>query len=131
VDEMQLVEGETRYQIAWHYKIPYPRLHNLPTGTITDSPQRISKPTYEVFSAPYIPFLIMFKILLWRASEILLSAFLISLNTLKIGKIRKLSLLITSVNLDLQIPSQDMGSLDEDPDTVPGLDGSRRMFHGL
>jgi hypothetical protein len=72
----KLVEGETRYQIAWHYKIPYPRLHNLPTGTITDSPQRISKPTYE-------------------------------------------------------IPSQDMGSLDEDPDTVPGLDGSRRMFHGL
>jgi hypothetical protein len=48
IDEMQLVEGETRYQIAWHYKIPYPRLHNLPTGTITDSPQRISKPTYEV-----------------------------------------------------------------------------------
>ncbi|CAM6028487.1 unnamed protein product [Sphagnum balticum] len=71
-----LVEGETRYQIAWHYKIPYPRLHNLPTGTITDSPQRISKPTYE-------------------------------------------------------IPLQDIGSLDEDPDTVPGLDHSRRMFHGL
>jgi hypothetical protein len=128
---MQLVEGETRYQIAWHYKIPYPCLHNLPTGTITDSPQRISKPTYEVFSAPYIPFLIMFKIFLWIASEILLSAFSISLNSLKIGKVRKLSLLITSVNVDLQIPSQDMGSLVEDPDTVPGLDGSRRMFHGL
>jgi hypothetical protein len=53
IDEMQLVEGETRYQIAWHYKIPYPRLHNLPTGTITDSPQRISKPTYEVCSTPF------------------------------------------------------------------------------
>ncbi|CAM6015896.1 unnamed protein product [Sphagnum compactum] len=72
----KLVEGETRYQIAWHYKIPYPRLHNLPTGTITDSPQRISKPTYEV-------------------------------------------------------PSQEMGSLDDDQDSVPGLDGSRRMFQGL
>jgi hypothetical protein len=73
----------------------------------------------------------MFEILLWRASEILLSAFLISLDTLKIGKVRKLSLLITYVNVDLQIPLQDMGSLDEDPDSVPGLYGSRRMFHGL
>jgi hypothetical protein len=73
----------------------------------------------------------MFKILLWIASEILLSAFLISLYTLKIGKVRKLSILIAFVNVDLQIPSQDMGSLDEDLDTVPGLDGSRRMLHGL
>jgi hypothetical protein len=37
---MLFVEAQTRYQIAWHYKIPYAHLHNLPTNTITNSLQR-------------------------------------------------------------------------------------------
>ncbi len=24
----QVQEGEARYQVAWHYQIPYPRLHH-------------------------------------------------------------------------------------------------------
>mgnify|MGYP001807058009 CR=1 FL=1 len=26
----QVREGENRYEIAWHYQIPYPRLHHSP-----------------------------------------------------------------------------------------------------
>jgi len=73
----KLEEGEKRYQIAWHYKIPYPRLHNLQMGTFAEKPESITKPTY-------------------------------------------------------QIPSQEMGSLDDDDlDDLPGLKGSRRTFQGL
>ncbi|XP_024396161.1 uncharacterized protein [Physcomitrium patens] len=60
-------EGEKRYQIAWHYKIPYPRVHNLPLGAFIEKPET-----------------------------------------------------------EYQIPSQEMGSLDDDLDDLPGLSKSRR-----
>ncbi|KAG0566594.1 hypothetical protein KC19_7G075700 [Ceratodon purpureus] len=60
-------EGEKRYQIAWHYKIPYPRVFNLPLGTFAEKPEA-----------------------------------------------------------EYQIPSQEMGSLDDDLDDLPGLSKSRR-----
>ena len=50
--DLQLEEGEKRYQIAWHYKIPYPRLHNLQMGTFAEKPESITKPTYQVFLQP-------------------------------------------------------------------------------
>eukprot|EP00245_Coleochaete_scutata_P003023 TRINITY_DN14315_c0_g1_i1.p1 TRINITY_DN14315_c0_g1~~TRINITY_DN14315_c0_g1_i1.p1 ORF type:complete len:124 (+),score=11.48 TRINITY_DN14315_c0_g1_i1:61-432(+) len=46
----QLFEGESRYDIAWHYKIPYPRLHNLPTGTVKGS--RASKTILPAAEVP-------------------------------------------------------------------------------
>lgn len=49
---LQLEEGEKRYQIAWHYKIPYPRLHNLQMGTFAEKPESVTKPTYQVFFQP-------------------------------------------------------------------------------
>lgn len=65
-------EGEKRYQIAWHYKIPYPRVHNFPLGTFAEKPETV-----------------------------------------------------------YQIPSQEMGSLDDDLDDLPGLSKSRRSFQAL
>lgn len=44
----KIFEGESRYDIAWHYKIPYPRLHNFPTGTVTEKPSRVTGPSYKV-----------------------------------------------------------------------------------
>ncbi|KXZ52588.1 hypothetical protein GPECTOR_9g633 [Gonium pectorale] len=26
----EIAEGEARYELAWHYRIPYPRLHHSP-----------------------------------------------------------------------------------------------------
>ncbi|KAI5080081.1 hypothetical protein GOP47_0005560 [Adiantum capillus-veneris] len=46
--EKSIIEGETRYDYAWHYKIPYPRLHNFATGTLVEKPSRITGPVYEV-----------------------------------------------------------------------------------
>ncbi|KAJ7295691.1 hypothetical protein O6H91_07G015800 [Diphasiastrum complanatum] len=44
----KLFEGETRFEIAWHYKIPYPRLHNLATGSVAEKPSKVVGPSYEV-----------------------------------------------------------------------------------
>ncbi|KAL2652461.1 hypothetical protein R1flu_020589 [Riccia fluitans] len=44
----KIFEGESRHDIAWHYKIPYPRLHNLPVGSCTEKPSRITRPAVEV-----------------------------------------------------------------------------------
>ncbi|CAM6090163.1 unnamed protein product [Calypogeia fissa] len=44
----KIVEGESRYDIAWHYKIPYPRLHNFATGTVTEKPSRPAGPSYKI-----------------------------------------------------------------------------------
>jgi hypothetical protein len=38
---LQIDEGEKRYQIAWHYKIPYPRVHNLPLGAFAEKPETV------------------------------------------------------------------------------------------
>ncbi|GAQ85561.1 hypothetical protein KFL_002410120 [Klebsormidium nitens] len=43
----QIEEGEHRLEYALHYHIPYPRLHNLPTGTFQRSRHRKAKPAYE------------------------------------------------------------------------------------
>eukprot|EP00250_Pteridium_aquilinum_P033861 c650_g1_i1 orf=250-579(-) len=43
-----IAEGEVRYDYAWHYKIPYPRLHNFATGTFVEKPSRVTAPVYEV-----------------------------------------------------------------------------------
>jgi hypothetical protein len=50
---------------------------------------------------------------------------------MEFGKARVLFWSYLSLLLALQVPSQEMGSLDDDQDSVPGLDGSRRMFQGL
>ncbi|KAH7373881.1 hypothetical protein KP509_17G078500 [Ceratopteris richardii] len=46
--EKSIQEGEIRYEYAWHYKIPYPRLHNFATGTVAENPSRVIGPVYEV-----------------------------------------------------------------------------------
>lgn len=46
--EKKITEGEIRYEYAWHYKIPYPRLHNFATGTMVEKPSKVTGPVYEV-----------------------------------------------------------------------------------
>ncbi|MCO5562721.1 hypothetical protein L7F22_016352 [Adiantum nelumboides] len=46
--EKLITEGETRYDYGWHYKIPFPRLHNFATGTLVEKPSRVRGPFYEV-----------------------------------------------------------------------------------
>lgn len=52
--EKKITEGEQRYDYAWHYKIPYPRLQNFATGTTVElNPDQgkactITGPAYEV-----------------------------------------------------------------------------------
>lgn len=38
--ERLLFEGESRLELGVHYQIPYPRLHNLPTGTVVAAKER-------------------------------------------------------------------------------------------
>eukprot|EP00698_Gefionella_okellyi_P007629 TRINITY_DN1864_c0_g1_i3.p1 TRINITY_DN1864_c0_g1~~TRINITY_DN1864_c0_g1_i3.p1 ORF type:complete len:110 (+),score=14.95 TRINITY_DN1864_c0_g1_i3:115-444(+) len=42
----KLFEGQSRLDLALHYKIPYPRLHNVPTGATLKK----SKP---IFNQPF------------------------------------------------------------------------------
>ncbi|KAL3689100.1 hypothetical protein R1sor_015409 [Riccia sorocarpa] len=46
--DQKIFEGESRHDIAWHYKIPYPRLHNFPVGSFTEKPSRITGPAVEI-----------------------------------------------------------------------------------
>ncbi|KAG6545351.1 hypothetical protein Mapa_013200 [Marchantia paleacea] len=46
--DRKIFEGESRHDIAWHYKIPYPRLHNFPAGSFTEKPSRIAGPSFEI-----------------------------------------------------------------------------------
>ncbi|OAE27567.1 hypothetical protein AXG93_2779s1150 [Marchantia polymorpha subsp. ruderalis] len=48
--DRKIFEGESRHDIAWHYKIPYPRLHNFSAGTFTEKPSRIAGPSFEISS---------------------------------------------------------------------------------
>jgi len=46
--DLRITEAETRIELALHYKIPYPRLHNV----IRTTPERVRKSKISTFNDP-------------------------------------------------------------------------------